>query len=65
MRMGQRSVLSGRAPVSSGCTVRSASGLRDGDKVVFDGFSDVAVGKEVKAKDGDPLQLQQNGKSLF
>ncbi len=50
---------------SQGAQWLITSGLRDGDKVVFDGFSDVAVGKEVKAKDGDPLQLQQNGKSLF
>lgn len=40
-------------------------GLNEGDKVVFDGFSRIAPGKQVVAKEGNPTQLQEQGNKLF
>lgn len=50
---------------SQGAQWLVTAGLKDGDKVMFDGFSRVAPGKVVNAKEGNPLALQENGKSLF
>ena len=40
-------------------------GLNEGDKVVFDGFSRIAPGKQVVAKESNPTQLQEQGNQLF